>query len=260
MMSRHDSNLRFIRPGGFTLIELVLALAMVAIVAASLSSALWTAYRATRQAQAALAPQDQVSIALQYLCDDLQCAMQTQTNPASILVGAAVPATNYEQTAFLAAPGQDNRGHEADNVVFFTTAESPLHVYASGEIKCVQYKVIQPVGSAEDVLVRRVTRNLLPVSGQTGSTDEEVVCTGVSSFTLEYSYDGTNFSPPPLTAGTWDATQEDNTIPAAVRVTLVLDPPQNAPNARPASFTRVIFLPCSTAALDSQVNAGVSGL
>jgi hypothetical protein len=186
--------------------------------------------------------------------------MQPHTNPTSVLVGTATPATNFEQTAFLGTPEQDNRGHETDDVVFFTTAESPVHVYAGGEVKCVEYKVVQPVGKSDHVLVRRVTRNLLPVSGQNGSTDEEVVCTGVSSFTLEYSYDGTNFSPPPLTAGTWDATQEDNTVPAAVRVTLGLDETQTNGKAQTISFTRVVFLPCSTADLDPQVNAGVSGL
>jgi prepilin-type N-terminal cleavage/methylation domain-containing protein len=262
-MKRRDAEVRAIHFDGFTLIEMVVALAMVAIVAAALSSTLWTAYHTTRQTQAAVAPGDQASIALQYFCDDLQCAMQTQTpqNPVpSVLVGAGTAATNYEQTAFLGTPGQDNRGHEADDVVFFTTSESPVHVYANGEIKCVEYKVVQPVGRADHVLVRRVTRNLLPVSGQTASTDEEIVCAGVSSFALEYSYDGTNFSPAHLTAGTWDATQEDNTVPAAVRVTLGLEETQPNGKVQTSSFTRVVFLPCSTADLDPQVNAGVSGL
>lgn len=261
-MKRRNAHARPIYFDGFTLIEMVVALAMVAIVAAALSSTLWTAYHTTRQTQAAVAPGDQASIALQYFCDDLQCAMQMQPQgyPASVLVGAATAETNFEQTAFLGTPGQDNRGHEADDVVFFTTAESPVHVYANGEIKCVEYKVVQPVGRADHVLVRRVTRNLLPVSGQNGSTDEEIVCAGVSSFTLEYSYDGTNFGQPPLTAGTWDATQEDNTVPAAVRVTLGLEETQPNGKVQTMSFTRVVFLPCSTADLDSQVNAGVSGL
>jgi prepilin-type N-terminal cleavage/methylation domain-containing protein len=259
-MTRRDLNHRSIHSDGFTLIEMVVALTMVVIIVAAMSSTLWTAYHTTRQTQAALAPTDQASITLGYLCDDLQSAMQPQTYPASVLVGVATAATNYEQTAFLGTPQKDNRGHETDDVVFFTTAESPVHVYANGEIKCVEYKVVQPNGDADHVLVRRVTRNLLPLTGQTASTDEEVICHNVSSFQLEYSYDGINFSQPPLTAGTWDASQEDNTIPAAVRVTLELEETQPNGKVQPISFTRVVFLSCSTADLDPQVNAGVSGL
>ncbi|MGA2439817.1 MAG: type II secretion system protein GspJ [Tepidisphaeraceae bacterium] len=247
---------------GFTLIELVVALFIVGIIAVSMSSTLWMAYNTTRKAEAAVTPGDQSSIALEYFCDDLQSAMQPQTAPTpSVLVGAATAATNNEQTAFLGTPEQDNRGHEADDVIFFTTSDSPVHVYANGEVKCVEYKVVQPLGRPDHVLVRRVTRNLLPLSGQTASTDEEVVCTGVSSFKLEYSFDGTNFTPQTSTAGSWDATQEDNTIPAAVRVTLELEEaPQSNGKVQTISFTREVFLPCSTADLDPQVNAGVSGL
>ncbi len=260
-MTLRDAEIRSHPPDGFTLIELVVALLMVAIVIASLSSTLGTAYRTVVQTRAAVEPADQASFALGYFCDDLQCALQIQTNPKSDLVGAATAANNFEATAFLGTPEQDNRGHEADDVVFFTTSESPVHVYANGEIKCVEYKVVQPVGRADHVLVRRVTRNLLPLSGQTASTDEEIICTGVSSFKLEYSYDGTNFTPQTTTAGSWDATQEDNTIPAAVRVTLELEEqPLSNGKVQTRSFTREVFLPCSTADLDPQVNAGVSGL
>jgi prepilin-type N-terminal cleavage/methylation domain-containing protein len=245
---------------GFTMIELIVALAMVAIIAASLSSTLWTAYHATRQAEAAVAPSDQADVALQFLTEDLQNALQMQTNPGSVLVGTATVANNFEQTAFLGTQEQDSRGHPADDVVFFTTAESPVHVYANGEIKCVEYKVIQSLQSKEFVLVRRVTRNLLPVNGQNGATDEEVICTGVSSFSLEYSYDGTTFNPTSLTPDSWDASQLDNTIPAAVKITLELEETQPNGKMQIASYSRIILLPCSTASLDPNVNAGVSGL
>jgi len=245
---------------GFTMIELIVALAMVAIIAASLSSTLWTAYHATRQSEAAIAPSDQADVALQFLSEDLQNALQTQTRPASSLVGAATAANNSEQTAFLGTQEQDSRGHPADDVVFFTTAESPVHVYASGEIKCVEYKVVQPLHSSDFVLVRRVTRNLLPVNGQNGATDEEVICTGVSSFSLQYSYDGTTFNPTSSSPDSWDASQMDNTIPAAVKVTLELEETQPSGKVQIASYSRIILLPCSTACLDPNVNAGVTGL
>jgi len=253
---------RKIRPRysrGFTMIEMIVALAMVAIIAAAMSSTLWSAYHQTRITEAALAPSDQASAAMKFICEDLQDALQTQVQPASYLVGIGVPATNGEQTAFLGTPEQDNRGHEADDVVFFTTADSPVHVYANGEVKCVEYKVIQPQRSKDYVLVRRVTRNLLPPDGQTAATDEEVVCTGVSSFTLEYSFDGITFSPTTMTHGSWDASEEDNTIPAAVKITLELEKPLQNGKTETNTFTRVVSLPCSTADLDPQVNTGISG-
>jgi Tfp pilus assembly protein PilW len=242
------------------MIELIVALAMVAIIAASLSSTLWTAYHTTLQARAAVSPSDQADVAFQFITQDLQNALQTQTNPASELVGSPVPATNYEQTAFLGTQEQDSRGHPADDIVFYTTAESPVHVYANGEIKAVEYKVIQPQSSSDFVLVRRVTRNLLPVNGQNGAVDEEVICPGVSSFTREYSFDGTTFNPSTLTADSWDASQMDNTIPAAVRVTLGLE--VTHPNGKQSveTFSRIVLLPCSTASLDPNVNTGVTGL
>lgn len=244
------------RRRGFTMIELIVALGMVAIIAASISSSLWLAYHTTCQAEAAVAPSDQVDNAFEFLSNDLQNALQTQTRPASYLVGAPTAANNFEQTAFLGTQGQDNRGHPSDDVVFFTTAESPVHVYANGEIKCVEYKVIQPLRSSDHVLVRRVTRNLLPPDGQNGSVDEEVICTGVSSFSVEYSYDGTTFNPTSLTADSWDASQEDNTVPAAVKITLELEETQPDGKIHTASYSRIILLPCSTASLDPNVNPG----
>lgn len=246
---------------GFTMIELIVALGMVAMIAASLSSTLWSAYHATRQTEAAVAPTDKADIAFEFLASDLQNALQgAQIQPASSLVGTPVAANNNEQTAFFGTQGQDNRGHPSDDVVFFTTAESPVHVYANGEIKCVEYKVVQPLHSSDHVLVRRVTRNLLPTNGQTGATDEEVVCTGVSSFSVEYSADGTNFNPTSLGPDTWDSSQaqEDNTIPAAVKVTLELEETLPSGKAATNSYTRIIMLPCSTASLDPNVNPGAS--
>jgi hypothetical protein len=52
----------------------------------------------------------------------------------------------------------------------------------------------------------------------------------------------------------------DNTIPAAVKVTLELEETQPSGKVQIASYSRIILLPCSTACLDPNVNAGVTGL
>ncbi len=234
-MTPARNNFPSARVGGFTLIELVIALAMVTIIAASLADSLWTAYHATQRTEAAVAPSRQASIAMDYLSGDFQNALQTGS-AATTLIG------NFEGTQ-----AQDDRGHEADDVIFFSTAESPQHVYANGEVKQVEFTVEHLAGSNDYALVRRVTRNLL--AEVQPAPDEEIICRNVSSFTLEY-FDGSNWN------ATWDSTQEDKTIPAAVQVKVEFDD-RSAPGKPPISYQRIVPLSCSTAALDPTVNSGM---
>jgi type II secretion system protein J len=226
---------------GFTMIEMLVALAMVAIIAASLTSTLWTVYHTTRQAEAAVKPTDQASIALEYIADDLQSAL----TPNTTITTATPMVGNFEGTQ-----EQDSRGHEADDVQFYGTAESAQHVDANGEVKLFEYTVEQPVNSNDFVLVRRATRNLQPPSVQP-EPDEEIICRGVSSFTLQY-FDGSNWNV------SWDSTQENNELPVAVQVILELEEPTPDGKMNTVKYTRNILLTTSMAALDPQVNSGTS--
>ena len=223
------------------MIEMLVALAMVAIIAASLSSTLWTVYHTTHQAEAAVNPTDQASIALDYIADDLQNAY---ISPAAMISAGNGLAPNFEATQ-----AQSGRG-EADDVQFYGTAESAQHVAANGDVKFFEYTVVQPTGSQDYVLVRRVTRNLLPPSVQP-EPDEEIICRGVVSFTLQY-FDGSNWNP------TWDSTAENNELPAAVQVVLELQEPLTGGKTQTVRYTRNIPLTASMAALDPSVNSGTS--
>jgi hypothetical protein len=162
-------------------------------------------------------------------------------------VGAATAlAGDFEGTQ-----AQGGNGGEADDLVLYSTAESPQHVDANGEIKHVEYTIVQANGSSDYVMVRRVIRNLL--TDIQPQPDEEIVCRNVASFTLQY-FDGTNWDP------TWDSTQEDNTIPAAVQATLVINQTNANGKVTPMTYTRTVYLSASTASIDPAVNAGVSGL
>jgi type II secretory pathway component PulJ len=216
------------------MIELIVALAMVAIIAASLSSSLWIAYHATRQTEAAVSPSRQAAIALEYICNDLQNALQ----PGTLLIG------NFEATQ-----AQDTRGHEGDDVIFYSTTDSPQHADANGEVKKIEYTTEQISGTSQYVLVRKVTRNLL--TDVQPAPDEEIICRNVSSLTLQY-FDGSNWNQ------TWDSTQEDNTIPAAVQVTLEIDFPQPSGRVQTVKYDRIVSLSSSMAALDTSVNTGTS--
>jgi prepilin-type N-terminal cleavage/methylation domain-containing protein len=228
---------RHSRAAAFTLIEVLIALTLVAIVAATLASTLRLAYHAARTAEADIEPSRSASIALEMVSSDVQNA----------LPGGGTYAQNFEGTQ-----AQDDRGHEADDLVFYSTAESPEHAAANGEIKKVEITVEKLQDGSDYVLVRRALRNL--GSELTPAPDEEVLCRGVSSFTLTY-FDGSSWNT------TWDSTTEDNTVPAAVRVVLELNRPATPGGpARVVRYTRIISIPCSNAPFDSAVNSGVSNL
>jgi type II secretion system protein J len=218
---------------GFTLLELVVAMSMVAVLAVSLSESMHVAFKAVSSADAAVEPSRTASIAMDFLGQDLQNALP----PGTVLAGT-----------FEGTQGQDSRGHENDDLIFFSTADSPQHVDANGETKQVELTMEQ-TPDGDWVLVRRVIRNLL--SQTQVNPDEEVLCRGVSSFTLQYST-GSQWNT------TWDSTQEDNTIPAAVQVTLELQRADTKGVMQTMRYTRVFALGCSTASTDPTVNSGVS--
>jgi prepilin-type N-terminal cleavage/methylation domain-containing protein len=239
---------RHLRPG-FTLIELIVAMGMVAILSVSLYASLRIAFRARESAEKTIEPSRTAELAMEFILTDLQNAMTP--NP-----GAADPNTisNVLPTAvtgsFVGTDGKDGRGHDADDLIFFSTADSPQHVDGTGDIKQIELAVVQAQGSGDYVLVRRVTPNLLAPT--TPNPDEEVICRGVGGFNLRY-YNGAAWS------DTWDSTQTqfDNTIPVAVEVTLQLDRPINSGQMQSYRYVRIFPLSCSTAAYDPAVNPNV---
>ncbi len=149
---------RFHFPAGFTLIELLVALAMAAVLAVSLAVSLRIAFKATDSARADLEPGATADLACDFVRPDFQNALQS----SGFLSG------DFEGTQ-----SQDERGHEADDVVFYSTTDSPQHAVANGEIKQIEIKMVQ-AANGDHVLVRRVIRNLL---AQTlPNPDEEILC------------------------------------------------------------------------------------
>jgi hypothetical protein len=130
-------------------------------------------------------------------------------------------------------------------------------------VKYVELAVEQrPNG--ENVLVRRVSANLLDpnsISASQGSltqqgltTETETICRNCQGFSLRY-WTGSDW------LDTWDSTAEDNTVPAAVEVTLRLQRPGDDSNSgKPLTFVRVFPISCSTAVQDTNVNSGGTSL
>jgi type II secretory pathway pseudopilin PulG len=224
-------------------LELMLAMIIVATLIPVLYSAMHAAFTLKTKAEAAVEPSRTAKIAMDMVRQDL---------------GDALPPTGQLAYTFEGTQGKDDRGREADDLQFCSTADSPQHAAANGEVKFIEMTVMT-APNGDHVLVRKVIRNLLSPQESAsqlippGNPDVEVICRGVGGFSLRY-FDGTTWDT------TWDFTAEDYTLPAAVEVTLTLDRPDPTPSdpnhVKSIPYVRVIPLGCSTAAFDSTVNSG----
>jgi hypothetical protein len=146
---------------------------------------------------------------------------------------------------------------EIDDVVFFTTADSPQEQDDNSEIKQVEYTVeeVQDLvtGGTVPALVRNTTRDMLEGDSYDDVTPtQEVICRDVVGFYCQY-YDGEEWN------DTWDSTESNNELPVAVMVTLSLARPTDTNPGRVLTYTRVFTLPCSGTMFDSSINPVIGG-
>jgi prepilin-type N-terminal cleavage/methylation domain-containing protein len=274
--------------GGFTLLELLVALFIGAILTVVMFESLNVANLARKSTERAIAPSRTAQIALDLLRSDLSNVPPVVSNTDSTKAATLA-------TMFSGQQNSDDRGQEADILDFFTLGDAPLwpqsqsYLNAGGglgsavggggggmgmnggaqqygtngnwvphsECKQIEITIDVPNGSNDHCLVRRVWHNVQTLNqnfDQTNPDQEEVICRGVESFTVQY-FDGYEW------LDSWDSTQSDNQLPVAVQITLEIDPPAGTTdrNAQPKRYVQVIQLPCSNAANDSNVNAGMSG-
>ena len=259
-----DRGLASARSRAFTLLELLVALSMAAIIAGSLYSSLRIGFRARTMAEAQVEPIRTAELATGLLRADFESAR---------------PADNpLDDNNTLAGPfiGQDTTGDTglaADTVEFFTLGNptDALTVGAStaapsrpaamatgavpapaGEARKVSIGLVSYPGAGgvtEQVLVRRVTTNLLAQVAV--EPIEEVLCRGVRSLNLRY-HDGLMWQ------DSWDSTQLENNIPTAVELTIELDRSVDG-QTRIISFPRVFLLSCSTLSATSAAAGGAAG-
>jgi len=207
----------------FTLLEMLVATAIMVVLAGSLYATLYTAFRARRSATSAVEEVRKVELALQQVRADLRAAVV----PKGILAGAFVG----EQT--LGAVGRP-----ADSLMLHCTAPGSEPTGGTGDIRMIELVCEQADDGTGLALVRRVSTNLL---GPTvGEPDQQVLCRGVYAFALRY-FDGLDW------LDSWDSTTQDNQLPAAVEVTLELESDRQVPTNAPGYRTsRVYLVPCSS--------------
>ncbi len=203
----------------FTLLEVILALAIMSVLAVTLFSSLSIAFKARDKAQAALEPVREIESVMEIIRGELESALPPRGTSPSTFVG-----TDYKGT----------NGYDDDDVVYATMQPGAIGRPKLGDIKRVQLITLLDQANGTRVLVRRVTSNLLSPNPQL-LPDDEIICRAVRSFDIMY-YDGTEWWQ------SWDSSLEQESLPIAVQVTLQLEP--FGTSSVGPKISRIISLPC----------------
>lgn len=219
------------RTRAFTLLELMLAIAITAILAATVYASLMVATRTRDRAAEAVGKGRAITLALDLVRRDLQ---------------SIPPPTGTMAGAFL---GADD--HELDEVTF-TTANA----YLPPDDRLADLINVR-IALAEDpdddrslMLVREITTNLLAPSAT--EPQVQVLVRGVTGLDLQYS-DGADW------IDDWDSTQYDNTLPLAVKVTLY-HPPQDTEQYTTGDEQASLIVMLPAGQRGDSVLSGVGGL
>lgn len=205
----------------FTLLELLLAIAITAILAATVYASLMIATHTRDRAAEAVGKDRALTLALDLIRRDLQSAPP----PTGTIAGAFI-GTN------------DN----AFDTISFTTTNTFLPPDGRlSDLINVNLLLMEDTGGEDTrsmMLVREVTTNLL--STATTQPGAQVLARGITGLDLAYS-DGADW------LDDWDSTQHDNTLPLAVKVTLhhPADDPTGY-NDDDAQTSLIVMLPAGT--------------
>jgi type II secretion system protein J len=207
-------------PQGFTLLELIVAIALMDLIALTLYSSMYIGIKAKKSSIQALKPYRLVVPVFEALGEDLKGTLK----PAGLFAGS------FE--------GEKSAGkNESDSISFYCCNYHPQENEKASNIVKVEYVVEDDdLQNGSFVLVRKVTTNLL--SSKTTNTKDEVLCRGISSFNVEY-YDGNDWT------NSWDSTTQDNELPQAAQISLSIedeDYSNAASNANKKKFTKTISL------------------
>ena len=187
---------------------MLIAAVLVAMVAATLCSSLFIAFKAKSTAAKAVENLHRGQRAIELVQADVQSAVVPGGTLAGDFIGTAGTKTGQ------ASP-------DTDILSFYSAAMDIAPDTGIGDIKRVEY-VCESSGKDELTLVRLVTTNLLPVGGVTPTPKREVIARGLCNFTVQY-FDGLTWY------DTWDSTlpvvpdvpnTQNKKLPRAIQIVL----------------------------------------
>ncbi len=197
---------RLASPAAFTLIELLLAITLSAIIISATVAVLFAALRLRNKAERRTDASDALQQALATLRHDFANMAVPATDSPNPMAGALV----YGGITGINDPA-------GTGMQLFTTSGIPSDSARWGDLQKVGYVLRLPTNStpvAGRNLHRVVTRNLLPVLAET--FDDQLLLPNVESFQLSF-FDGSSWRI------AWGGTNEVVSMPRAVRIDLVVN-------------------------------------
>jgi general secretion pathway protein J len=234
--SVHPAPASWTASAGFTLIEVLLALMISAIVLVIIGSFFAGALKVQQHVNANLDDAMPISRALTLLEKDLKNAVA----PGGLLAGPL-------------QSGSVSGGVDAnDGIQIYTTTGIMRPNTPWSEIQRVTYGLQTPSDSSATGkdLVRTVTRNLLTTA--TDEDDEQYLASGIESMSYSY-FDGANW------LDTWGDTTQTN-LPLAVRVNVQMAVANNSSEAKPDPIQLLVpmMVQTHTNDLDNSDNGGTN--
>jgi len=215
----------------FTLLELLVALALMTVIAGALYASLYIGFKAKENSEGAIKPIRAACIVMEILEQDISAA----TPPTGILAGG------FE--------GVDKRGESGcdfDSLTFYSSSHKPRLEETACDIIKIELALTESDDAEDYVLVRRITTNLL--SPRSLEPVEEVLCRGVRALDLKYS-DGFAW------VDEWDSTVQSDTLPTAVQISLEIQcqgpllgrtqPGDTADRSSTYRLTHAFIVPCN---------------
>jgi general secretion pathway protein J len=191
--------------GAFTLIEVLLAVVIFAIVLAAINAVFYSALRLRNKSAEAL--------------DKIAPMHQALTIIRRDLANIVPPGTNVIFGQFQTT-GTTNTMAGASTPSFFTTTGILDETSPFPEVQKVAYALVDPTNRTEGRdLVRLVNRNLLSTTQE--QPVEQWLMGGLQSITFLY-HDGTTWR------DSWDTTTTTNMLPRAIKLQLLLMPEKNS--------------------------------
>lgn len=216
--------------GGFTLLELIIAMAIAATIALVLYSTLTTAYKARGSALNQTTSMREAAIALDLIEADIENAIVPRPEPTP-------PAGRMGGPMY----------GEADSLEFYTlgrdvqtttgTAAATSDVFADG-VRQILFSISTDNGT--NVLNRGVQRNVLATT--TAEFEDEPLAGDVTALAFKY-YDGTQW------LETWHSEDEGDLLPLAIEVSIDITTkdPRTGGGDKVYHMTRVVPIACADA-------------